>query len=437
MSDYDKNGLNRCVRSRGGCFGAGYRLYLGVRCFMLKKFVLGGMVVVAALLGNACGGDDSSDSSPVLAAEESSSSVDETLSSSTTETPSSSAKDKESSSSVKSKASSSFEKSAKSSSSKDTEPGDKSSSSMKNGGSSSSAKTKESSSSEMKEVSSSSEKPVESSSSEKVEESSSSEKSSSSSAKSSSSEESSSSETKPSSSEKSSSGEEQNSSSSLESTGICKTKTEDNCVYGTLYDDRDGKTYKTIKIGEQEWMAQSLNFEITDIANSSIRSYCPMDSDSCSKYGRYYTWSAVIDSVYLYEKKSIKCGYKIKCELANRTVKGVCPNGWHVPNQREWNSLITFVGIENAGNLLKGFDGWAVWPGDDAYGFSALAAGYVVDRKHYYKDNKLSFWIALDNDQYSAKAAVFNYSQTRKDEVLIQSVTKDSGSALTVRCIKD
>lgn len=300
---------------------------------------------------------------------------------------------KESSSSVKPRESSSSTKE----SSFSVKPGELSSSSTKE--SSSSAKPAESSSSTKE--SSSSVKPADSSSSE------------------------------------SSSSSDIVDSSETSISGICKTKTEDNCVYGTLYDDRDGKTYKTIKISEQEWMAQSLNFEITDIANSSIRSYCPMDSDSCSKYGRYYTWSAVIDSVYLYEKKSIKCGYKIKCELANRTVKGVCPNGWHVPNQSEWKSLITFVGIENAGNLLKGFDGWAVWPGDDAYGFSALAAGYVVDRRHYDKDNNLSFWIALDNDQYSAKAAVFNYSQMRKDEVLIQSVTKDSGSALTVRCIKD
>ena len=389
----------------------------------------------------SCGGDSSSGSlSPEEPSSEDSSS--ETLSSSSKDSSSSTTKNKPLSSSIKINSSSSLKKESSSSMMK----GKSSSSSVKNESSSSKPDV---SSSSLETANSSSEPKGKSSSSSTISSSSSEKKDSSSSVKSSSSikpEESSSSEDKSSSSVKpkeSSSSEEssssviETSSSSLVATGVCKTRTEDNCVYGTLYDDRDGKIYKTVKIGEQEWMAQSLNFEITDVANSTIRSYCPMDSDSCSKYGRYYTWSAAIDSVYLYEKKSIKCGYKIKCELANRTVKGVCPNGWHVPNQSEWNSLITFVGIENAGNLLKGFDGWAVWPGDDAYGFSALAAGYVVDRKHYYKDNKLSFWIALDNDQYSAKAAVFNYSQTRKDEVLIQSVTKDSGSALTVRCIKD
>ena len=47
VSDYDKIGPMRSVWSRGGCFGAGYRLYLGVRFFMLKKFVLGRIVVAA------------------------------------------------------------------------------------------------------------------------------------------------------------------------------------------------------------------------------------------------------------------------------------------------------------------------------------------------------------------------------------------------------
>lgn len=47
MSDYDKIGPMRSAWSRGGCFGAGFGLYLGMRFFMLKKFVLGSMVVVA------------------------------------------------------------------------------------------------------------------------------------------------------------------------------------------------------------------------------------------------------------------------------------------------------------------------------------------------------------------------------------------------------
>ena len=395
---------------------------------MMKKFVLGGMVVVAALLGNACGGDDSSDSSPVLAAEESSSSVDETLSSSTTEAPSSSAKDKESSSSVKSKASSSSEKSAKSSSSKDSEPVDKSSSSMKNGGSSSSAKTKESSSSEKKEVSSSSEKPIESSSSEKVEESSSSEKSSSSSAKSSSSEESSSS-VKPDESSSSifgsSSSAVENSSSSLEVSGVCKTELEDHCTYDSLYDERDGQTYKTVKIGEQWWMAENLKY------NDTTQSECHPDDPNCDIYGRFYNRDGALND---------------------------CPKGWHLPTEKDWLKLKQFIKEnserEYVGRELRADSLWDITGlgmGYDSYGFGALPGGANEPVSNWWGISKNAFfWLS---DSYKA-GTIDCYAYTRIHHKEYTESSYSDGSDLTigksskvcvqysssmysVRCIKD
>ena len=386
---------------------------------MLKKFVLGGMVVVAALLGNACGGDDSSDSSPVLAAEESSSSVDETLSSSTTETHSSSAKDKESSSSVKSKASSSSEKSARSSSSKDTEPGDKSSSSMKNEGSSSSVKTKESSSSEKKEVSSSSEKPVESSSSEKVVESSSSEKSSSSSAKSSSSEES------------SSSVQDANSSSSdISSSSIL------GCIYGEdIYDTRDGKTYKTVKIGEQEWMAENLNFEYAIGKEGSQKSRCLYnDSSYCDKYGQLYPWTVAIDSALLDTVSNIKCGYKdlTNCSLPSKW-KGICPEGWHLPTKAEWQQLVKDVGGEDV--AAKKLKSTTLWDGEDAVCFSALPAGKYAQYQFWSEGESAYFWMA-DFRKTNTSGAYNIYMVSNRDAHGTISVDM-TYYAYSVRCIKN
>ena len=60
--------------------------------------------------------------------------------------------------------------------------------------------------------------------------------------------------------------------------------------------------------------------------------------DSCDKYGRLYTWAAVVDSVY-WLNQGKTCGYTQEmCDLANQ-VQGICPNGWHVPNISEWNAL--------------------------------------------------------------------------------------------------
>ena len=313
-----------------------------------------------------------------------------------------------------------------------------SSSSMKQGESSSS--TKKSSSSVKQEESSSSTK--KSSSSVKQGESSSSMKESSSCEKSedsSSSEESSSSlnPIESSSSENSSSSEIISSSSDL-TIGICKTRTVDNCAYGTLYDDRDGQTYKTIKIGNQEWMAENLNFVAENIQNSSQKSYCPMDLDSCAKYGRYYTWTSAIDSVSIDTLYSIKCGHGAKkCNLDTIVVRGVCPKGWHIPSNSEWNDLINFVGNTKAGKMLKSTSDWMNWNGEDSFGFTVLGTGSFDNGFISDKGEKASLWIASDATQQTAKCADFNYSELKKDEILIQSNYKESATALPVRCIKD
>ena len=52
------------------------------------------------------------------------------------------------------------------------------------------------------------------------------------------------------------------SSSSVTLATPCKTETEDNCEYGELLDTRDGQTYKTVKIGDQVWMAQNLRYAV-------------------------------------------------------------------------------------------------------------------------------------------------------------------------------
>jgi hypothetical protein len=61
----------------------------------------------------------------------------------------------------------------------------------------------------------------------------------------------------------------------------CKTETEDNCEYGTLTDDRDGQTYKTVKIGDQWWMAENLNYryiqQTFEGAEEDSSSYCYND----------------------------------------------------------------------------------------------------------------------------------------------------------------
>ncbi len=149
--------------------------------------------------------------------------------------------------------------------------------------------------------------------------------------------------------------------------------------YGEMTDSRDNKTYKTVKIGDQVWMAENLNY---DYNKGTAKSYCYRDKEAnCDVTGRLYTWAAAIDSVALANDADNPqtCGYGENCTLPT-VVQGVCPEGWHLPTYEEWQTLFTTVGgSSKAGTALKSQTGWKSQTGDaadrDAYGFSALPAG--------------------------------------------------------------
>ena len=237
-----------------------------------------------------------------------------------------------------------------------------------------------------------------------------------------------------------------NSSSSVALATPCKTDTEDNCDYGTLTDSRDGQVYKTVKIGDQIWMAQNLNYaylQSTDDLDSI--SFCYNDSlEYCKKYGRLYTWAAAMDSVGIWNDNGKGCGFGGKSCSPLYPVRGVCPEGWHLPSYEEWETLLYAVGGKStAGKMLKYIDGWnefqgKIGNGDDAYSFSVLAAGY----RDYYKmyggvsyDNdgySTSFWISSISGGYEAHCVKFDYD----DETAYFS-SNYNNDGRSIRCLKD
>ena len=222
----------------------------------------------------------------------------------------------------------------------------------------------------------------------------------------------------------------------------CKTDSTDTCEYGSVKDDRDGQTYKTVKIANQWWMAQNLNFETEN-------SYCTADS-ICAKNGRFYTWAAAMDSAGKWSEGGKGCGFGETCTL-NYPVRGVCPSGWHLPSQDELKILRTAVSESGpAGTLLKSVDGWIggfvnkgggliVYDsladngkGTDSFGFTALPTGYWDEIVMQDNGFVTTFW---SSSEYEPGRATLLYLSALMENTMIDSGSK--GSARSVRCVKD
>jgi len=191
----------------------------------------------------------------------------------------------------------------------------------------------------------------------------------------------------------------------------CKTESSDNCEYDSIYDERDGQTYKTVVIGDQTWMAENLNF------NDSIKvSECRSDDDvSCSKYGRFYFWSQVSSS------------------------KQFCPDGWRLPSEEDAAILLGATGGTTS-KALKSTTGWYVSSlpssdgnGTDIYGFNAEPLGFLDDSDLFNAEFSCSFWLST----------AYRYGWGEGEELsiditnaLIQKSFSDSYQN-NIRCIKD
>jgi len=124
----------------------------------------------------------------------------------------------------------------------------------------------------------------------------------------------------------------------------CKMLAPDILAPNTFTDPRDGKVYKTVKIGEQVWMAENLAFDYVgsiracEYRNRIVTGYCPPDKTSLCQ-GRLYNWETTMKAI---------------------------PLGWHLPSRDEWNDLIRFVGGNGTSLRSKLFNG------TDNYGFAAM-----------------------------------------------------------------
>ena len=243
-----------------------------------------------------------------------------------------------------------------------------------------------------------------------------------------------------------------NSSSSIEVARVCNRRGSDDCEYGTLTDDRDGQTYKTVKIGKQWWMAENLNYASLQPSDSlDSTSFCYNDSlKYCAKYGRLYFWSAAMDSAATWSENGKGCGYGVVC-TPTFPVRGVCPAGWHIPNRDELYELVLAVGgVNDAGDALNAS---STLYEQNPYGFSFLPSGrkripvaYMDIGEYIYDDDGEYGYIWSSTDDYWNSEELFIRDHLEYELVVALSVSKggevglhgyEKRSGYPVRCIKD
>lgn len=202
-------------------------------------------------------------------------------------------------------------------------------------------------------------------------------------------------------------------------------------VKGTMTDERDGQTYKTVTIGTQTWMAENLNFE-TD------GSVCYNDSaEYCAKYGRLYQWSDAMDSVGRWSDIGNKCGSFGTCEPEG-AVRGVCPEGWHLPTKKEWEILFAAAGGKySAGVKLRSTSGWNKdRNGTDDYSFTAVPAGAmgIWAKETFVNGGDYAFiWSSTEEGSFYA---YYMYLKFGSEEAAFNTYyPKDFW--LSVRCVMD
>jgi uncharacterized protein (TIGR02145 family) len=189
--------------------------------------------------------------------------------------------------------------------------------------------------------------------------------------------------------------------------------------------DRDFNLYRTVKIGTQVWMADNLNVatfrngdpipEVKDkeewlkAGEEGRPACCYYDNDSSKgfEYGKLYNWYAVDDE------------------------RGLAPEGLHIPNELEWDTLVDYSGDD--GNKMKSIYGWKKNTGTNTSGFSGLPGGYrnlgVFDSIGY---NGI-WWSSVEYSSAIAWNRNLNFSNGRVNRKY--GYTK--GDGLSDRCLRD
>jgi uncharacterized protein (TIGR02145 family) len=250
--------------------------------------------------------------------------------------------------------------------------------------------------------------------------------------------------------------------------GDYKTKIADTPMESKTYDvefiecrDNDGRNYSVVQIGDQWWMAENLAY-LPAISPGSLGSGTEPHYYVYNYYGNDIN-EAKTDSSYLYY--GVLYNWTAAMNGADSSsnnpsgVKGVCPDGWHLPSDSEWEELATYIsevkgpyirhyedepgyddGWENVGGNLKSAtitDWYNYGYGTDDFGFSGLPSGNRNPDGWFYNITQGAYW--WTTTEYNSLCAWERNLHWGSDWLYGshggESIGKKYG--VCIRCIKD
>lgn len=197
--------------------------------------------------------------------------------------------------------------------------------------------------------------------------------------------------------------------------------------------DYDGNGYPTLTLGDQVWMAE--NLRVTHYSNGdaipnvidaiayealTTGAYSWYDNDQSiySLYGALYNWYAVNDS------------------------RGLCPDGWHVPDDTEWSTLLNHLGGTEtaAGKMKSNSDLWDS-PNSEATntsGFSGLPGG-ARDQNGNFSTIGISghWWTSTEASDGFAWTYHINHAPPENYGLTVRRISNYTRAGFSVRCLKD
>ena len=209
---------------------------------------------------------------------------------------------------------------------------------------------------------------------------------------------------------------------------------------GILIDTRDNKSYKTVQIGTQTWMAENLNIgtRIDGVATQSdndiIEKHCYDDDiNNCNTYGGIYLWDEMMQYV------------------TTSGTQGICPTGWHLPTDEEWKTLEMQLGMTQTQADGSGFRGTD--QGSQLAGNESLWTDGNLDQSGVFESSGfgvLPGGIRLANGSFDSQSiSAFFWSSTtvvsgypwgrflRNNNILINRLAESKSFSYSVRCMKD